>query len=124
MKKHFLLSFISLCILIGYKLWAGETLLSWINSTFLVGIIALMAAAIMNIWKTGFLTLLTDGFKLIGNTIIPKTRSAERADNLMKNDHSLNQWKHDVAKWISYICTNFAIISLTVSLVSLIGYYQ
>lgn len=123
MKKHILLSLISLFILIGYKIWDGGTLLSWINSTFLVGIIALMAAVTIAIWKTGFLNLFTDGFKLIGNTITPKTRSAERADNQLKNDPSLNQWKNNTAKWIAYICTNLAIISLTVSLISLIGYY-
>jgi len=124
MKKHLLLSCISFCILIGYKIWAGGTLLTWINNTFLIGIIALVAAVTINIWKTGFLTIFIDGFKLLGNMITPKTRSAERADYLIKNDSGLNQWKSDVTKWISYMCTNLAIISLTVSLISLFRYYQ
>lgn len=113
-----------LCILIGYKFLEGITLLNWINLTFLLGIIALMITVTIKIWTTGFLSLFIDGFRVLGQIVIPKTRSAIRADAQIKNDVQLNQWKDNIAAWISYTFTNLAVISLTVSLISLIAYYQ
>lgn len=124
MKKHFMLGALFLCILIGYKFLKGITLLNWINLTFLLGIIALMITVTIKIWKTGFLSLFIDGFRVLGQIVIPKTRSAIRADAQIKNDVQLNQWKDNIAAWISYTFTNLAVISLTVSLISLIAYYQ
>lgn len=124
MKKHFMIGALFLCILIGYKFLEGITLLNWINLTFLLGIIALMITVTIKIWKTGFLSLFIDGFRVLGQIVIPKTRSAIRADAQIKNDEQLNQWKDNIAAWISYTFTNLAVISLTVSLISLIAYYQ
>ncbi|GIN85042.1 hypothetical protein J6TS2_14280 [Heyndrickxia sporothermodurans] len=124
MKKHIILSSLFLCLLIGYKIWEGLSLLNWINLTFLLGIIALAITVTIKIWKTGFLSLFLDGFRTLGQIIIPKTRSAIRTDSQIKNDYQLNQWKENVATWISYAFTNLAVISLTVSLISLIAYYQ
>lgn len=124
MKKHFMLGALFLLLLIGYKFLKGITLLNWINLTFLLGIIALMITVTIKIWKTGFLSLFIDGFRVLGQIVIPKTRSAIRADAQIKNDEQLNQWKDNIAAWISYTFTNLAVISLTVSLISLIAYYQ
>lgn len=124
MKKHFMLGALFLLLLIGYKFLKGITLLNWINLTFLLGIIALMITVTIKIWTTGFLSLFIDGFRVLGQIVIPKTRSAIRADAQIKNDVQLNQWKDNIAAWISYTFTNLAVISLTVSLISLIAYYQ
>ncbi|KYD05802.1 DUF3899 domain-containing protein [Heyndrickxia sporothermodurans] len=124
MKKHFMLGALFLCLLIGFKIWEDLSLLNMINLTFLLGIIALVITVTINIWKTGFLSLFIDGFRVLGQFVIPKTRSAIRADDRIKNDEQLNQWKANIAAWISYTFTNLAVISLTVSLISLIVYYQ
>ncbi|MGE8203833.1 DUF3899 domain-containing protein [Heyndrickxia sp. NPDC080065] len=124
MKRHVMLAFIFVCILIGWKVWVGLSILDWINMTFLLGIVALALTVTMNIWKTGFLSLFVEGFKVLGNWIVPKTRSAVRTDYLIKNDDRLNQWKENIAAWTSFTFTNLAVISLTISIISLIVYYQ
>jgi hypothetical protein len=124
MKKHIMLSIIFLSLLIGYRIWIGMSLIDWINLTFLLGIIALAFTVTIKIWKTGFLSLFVEGFKVIGSTMVPRTRSAERADSLIKSDDSLNQWKNNMASLISYTFMNLSIISLTLSLIGLITFYQ
>ncbi|SEN50898.1 protein of unknown function [Terribacillus saccharophilus] len=71
------------------------------NIAFLIGLILIIIAAIALILHTGFLTPLIQGFKIIGERMIRKSRSAEQADSQIKNDHNMQAFKANLATSIT-----------------------
>lgn len=71
------------------------------NIAFLIGLILIIIAALALILHTGFLTPLIQGFKIIGERMIRKSRSAEQADSQIKNDHNMQAFKANLATSIT-----------------------
>ncbi|MFS0559403.1 DUF3899 domain-containing protein [Terribacillus sp. 179-K 1B1 HS] len=71
------------------------------NIAFLIGLILIIIAAIALILHTGFLTPLIQGFKIIGERMVRKSRSAERADSQIKDDPNMKAFKANLADRIT-----------------------
>ncbi|WP_366248142.1 DUF3899 domain-containing protein [Terribacillus aidingensis] len=71
------------------------------NIAFLIGLILIIIAAIALILHTGFLTPLIQGFKIIGERMVRKSRSAEQADSQIKNDPNMQSFKANLAAHIT-----------------------
>jgi hypothetical protein len=67
------------------------------NAAFLIGLFLLLIASIAIIFKTGFLTPVTEGFRIIGERMIRKSRAMERADKQIKNDNTIQSFKTNLA---------------------------
>ena len=67
------------------------------NIAFLIGLILIIIAAIVLILHTGFLTPLIQGFQIIGERMVRKSRSAERADSEMRIDPNMQSFKANLA---------------------------
>jgi hypothetical protein len=70
------------------------------NAAFLIGLCLLLIASIAIIFKTGFLTPVTEGFRIIGDRMIRKSRAMERADKQIKNDYTIQSFKTNLAAFI------------------------
>ncbi|SDC38278.1 protein of unknown function [Terribacillus halophilus] len=71
------------------------------NIAFLIGLILIIIAAIALILHTGFLTPLIQGFQIIGERVVRKSRSAERADSQIKDDPNMKAFKANLAARIT-----------------------
>ncbi|MFB1097405.1 DUF3899 domain-containing protein [Terribacillus sp. JSM ZJ617] len=71
------------------------------NIAFLIGLILIIIAAIALILHTGFLTPLIQGFQLIGERMVRKSRSAEEADSQLRNDPNMKAFKASLAARIT-----------------------
>ncbi|WP_176465640.1 DUF3899 domain-containing protein [Virgibacillus sp. 7505] len=71
------------------------------NIAFLIGLILIIIAAIALILHTGFLTPLIQGFQIIGERMVRKSRSAEQADSQMRNDPNMRTFKANLAARIT-----------------------
>lgn len=63
------------------------------DSSFLVGLFLLVVAVSSMILKSGFLAPVSDGFKIIGERMIRKSRAMGRADELVQKDHEYQAFK-------------------------------
>ena len=95
-----------------------------VNTTFMVGLIALLLAAFIKILQSGFLALFLSGFKKIGSSLSSNSNAMERVERQLKNDRSLQNFKEQVGKWLFHSITACAIVSLSLSVVNLVVYYS
>jgi hypothetical protein len=98
------------------------SLLEWINNTFLIGISALGIIVVINIWHTGSIDRLFEGFRLLGRAITPKTRSQLWADQQIAADEVLSYHKERSILWMRRILLGLAFTSLAISVLGLCMY--
>ncbi|MGX1262266.1 hypothetical protein RKD55_000070 [Rossellomorea marisflavi] len=78
-----------------------ESKMNLTDSSFLVGLSLLVVAVSFMILKSGFLTPVSDGFKIIGERMIRKSRAMGRADELIKKDHEYQAFKKNISSRIT-----------------------
>lgn len=93
------------------------------NMTFLVGLSSLVVYAIVIIIESNFLTIFMSGFKKIKYVAFPQSRSFERADQLLNEDHELVEWKSSVQQGFKRAAAAIAFPTLAISLLCLALYY-
>ncbi|WP_270180174.1 DUF3899 domain-containing protein [Alkalihalobacillus sp. CinArs1] len=83
--------------IVAFMFWfiQGDAI-QFVNRSFYWGIIALTVGTILVVLKSGFLTLLFEGFSKIHRMIVPRSRSMERVDEQVKRDPSFTDWKERV----------------------------
>ena len=93
----FLMS-LMLSVICSVVLWGSEGIgsLTLINEAFYWGIIGLTFGAFLLILRTGFLSLLFEGFYKIQSLVTPRSRAMERVDDQLKEDHRFLFWKERV----------------------------
>ncbi|WP_110928149.1 DUF3899 domain-containing protein [Bacillus massiliglaciei] len=89
------------------------------DTAFLTGLLLIIIAGIAVIIKTGFLSLVTEGFKIIGERMIRKSNAMERADSQMKSDYKVQTFKASAAAFITQISFIAGIGSLIVSVINI-----
>lgn len=99
------------------------TITETVNITFMVGLIALMGAASIKVLQSGFLALFLDGFRRIGQSLAVRSHAMERAEEQLKNDVSLREFKQQTARWLFHAITACSVVSMAYSLIGLIVYY-
>ncbi|KGP91523.1 hypothetical protein N780_20030 [Pontibacillus chungwhensis BH030062] len=67
-------------------------LVHMVNTAFYWGLISLTVGTFLHIIQTGFFRLFTSGFKQLKR----RTRSAERVEQMLKEDGELQSWKRGV----------------------------
>lgn len=83
---------------IGLKLGSRADLA---DSAFLIGLCLLILGVSAMILKTGFLSPIVEGFKIIGERMIRRSRSMERADDLIQKDHDFQAFKSTLSTRIT-----------------------
>ena len=83
---------------IGLKLGSRADLA---DSAFLIGLCLLILGVSAMIMKTGFLSPIVEGFKIIGERMIRRSRSMERADDLIQKDHDFQAFKSNLSTRIT-----------------------
>jgi hypothetical protein len=121
MKKLIVVGFISI-VWIVIKIAAALSLVEFINHSFLVGMISLLAGACFVIFRSGFLTLFFQGFRTIGSFVTPKSSAMERADQLVSEDEGWQDFKHKMSRQLALSAFLLGISSIAVSLVGLFLY--
>ncbi len=99
------------------------SLIEMANTTFLVGLSSLVIYAIVIIIESNFLTIFMSGFKKIKYIAFPQSRSSEKADQLLNEDHTLVEWKTSVQKGFKKIAAAITLPTLAISIICLILYY-
>ncbi|WP_175631930.1 DUF3899 domain-containing protein [Virgibacillus siamensis] len=102
------------------------SLMEWINYTFLVGLSSAIITVCIRIWKTGFLDLFNDGFRIMGQFLNPaaKSRSLQRANKRIAEDEDLQQFKAGIAARLFQLTLSVAIISVCLTVIGLLNYYK
>jgi hypothetical protein len=111
-----------LLIWILIKFGMVMSLIEWINSSFMTGLIFLLVSVFAFILKTGFLSLFFKGFQAIGSMITPKPRAMERTDEMLENDYKLQEFKMNMSTFIFQSTLLIGISSIAVSVIGLIFY--
>ncbi|MGA9289539.1 MAG: DUF3899 domain-containing protein [Anaerobacillus sp.] len=93
----FLVSLI-LSVVCSVILWGSEGIgsMKLVNESFYWGIIGLTVGAFLLILRTGFLSLLFEGFYKLQSLVTPRSRAMQRVDDLLKEDHRFLFWKERV----------------------------
>ncbi|KAB2336661.1 DUF3899 domain-containing protein [Cytobacillus depressus] len=124
MKTKFIFPLLILITWLGLIVAFQWSLIEWINITFLVGLLSLLAFTLVKITETGFFQLFTSGFKKINITLIPKSRSHQRIDDQLNNDPNLQQFKKNYLNFLNNITFKLSITTMLLSLIGLIIFYQ
>ncbi|QXE01511.1 DUF3899 domain-containing protein [Terribacillus sp. DMT04] len=90
------------------------------NAAFLIGLFLLLIASIAIIFKTGFLTPVTEGFRIIGERVIRKSRAMERADKQIKNDYTIQSFKTNLGAFITQSTFIVGVGSILISVISIV----
>ncbi|MDR4934932.1 DUF3899 domain-containing protein [Rossellomorea marisflavi] len=93
-----------------------ESKMDLTDSSFLVGLSLLIVAVSCMILKSGFLTPVSEGFKIIGERMIRKSRAMGRADELIKKDHEYQAFKSKISSRITQGTFTMGICSILFSL--------
>ncbi|MGD7043234.1 DUF3899 domain-containing protein [Jeotgalibacillus proteolyticus] len=67
--------------------------IEWVNLSFLVGLVFLLVSASVMIHRSRFLDPVFKGFKLVGEKMVHKSRSMQRADQLVSEDRKFQEFK-------------------------------
>ncbi|MFP7170891.1 DUF3899 domain-containing protein [Terribacillus sp. 7520-G] len=121
MKWKVSLFFLTMLAWYSVTMAASFSLADVSNTAFLIGLLLTIIAAIARILNTGFLTPMIQGFQMIGQRMIRKSRSAERADSQMKNDPDIQTFKSSLA---SFIMQSTFIIGISSILTSVVGIFM
>lgn len=125
MRKIILLnSFIAL-LWIGSKVQFNWSIVEWINITFLFGLVFAIVTACIKIWKSHFLDLFTNGFRMVGQFFMPiaRSRALKRADQKLSNDEGLKQFKQRTANFMFLFTSSLSVTSIIISVIALFVLY-
>lgn len=93
--------------IIMIMVWVGLGLLlplsntELINLSFLTGLLFLILSASAIIYTTGFLAPVSQGFKFFAEKMVHKSRSMQRTDQLVEDDHHFQEFKTAATRCIS-----------------------
>lgn len=94
-----------------------------VNSSFMVGLIALLIAVSIKIMQSGFLALFFEGFQKIGQSMSVRSHAMERAEEQLKNDEALQEFKAKTGNLLFRGVAACSVVSLSLSMISLFFYY-
>ncbi|AQQ54592.1 DUF3899 domain-containing protein [Planococcus lenghuensis] len=120
---------VSFLYLFFVLVWAGIVIrLQWsalevINGAFMVGLITAIIAASIKIMQSGFLELFLDGFQRLGQAVTGRSNAMERADEQLKQDASLQEFKRSMGDWLFHTVVACSIVSFALSIAGLWMYY-
>jgi hypothetical protein len=96
------------------------SLIEWINASFMIGLIFLLASVFAFVLRTGFLTLFLKGFQTIGSMVLPQPRAMERTDKMLEQDERLQEFKINFSTYIFQITLLVGVSSISISIIGLI----
>lgn len=99
------------------------SILEWINLSFMVGICGLVAAAILHIISSGFFSMFINGFRLIGQIIMPKSNAQKQADEIVAEDIEFQEFKSKLFQELVRFTLSIGSSSIIVSFIGLLFYY-
>jgi hypothetical protein len=118
-KVYIVLFFVLDGLWIAMKMLTGMSMIEWINTSFLVGIITLIIGVSSFILQNDFLSGFFKGFQILGSSTVQKSRAMERADLLVKDNEDLQAYKKSLAFFIGTCSFLLASSAIFVSILGL-----
>lgn len=116
--KNIITFMLTVTVWIVIKIASDLSLVDFINNSFLVGIISLLAGACIVIFRSGFLSIFFQGFRVMNSFIAPRSNAMERAEQLVAEDE---RWQNFKIKYSSQVAVSALWIGFSSITVSLIG---